>query len=167
MALHDLLPSPPYVRPEHLHVTTVYLGGVLAAEQKRPLLASSRRLHREAAAFDFVITHVVIARGALALAVVDKAALVGAGLPLEDGARPHITLRTRPPWRPRHSNEVLAAIASARTCGVQEAVPFDMQIEQSLLDRWRTVRVGEALLEVFVHRFEQPLQLQGNELCLF
>jgi len=157
-AEEEPFPVPPYRCPAWLHVTTLYLGDCGAgpmSEERRSLLSASRQLHRAAASFDCVVTHVVCARGALAAAVVDTDPLRSSGVPLDKVCRPHITLRTRPPWSPRHSAAVLDAV------DVLLSVPIGFPGCWSL-----AACVENAVLDVFVYRLESPLVLPRNLLHL-
>ncbi|CAK0910133.1 unnamed protein product [Prorocentrum cordatum] len=158
-------PFPPqlYRRPAFLHVTTLYLGGVVPSEAERRLLSASRRLLREAAAFDCAVTHLVCARGALACAVVDADRLRASGVPLGEAARPHVTLCTRAPWQPRHSGDVLAAVAAA-SLGAGGASAGQ---EEAAGGRWlKALRVGSGLLDVFVFRLPEARVLRQSPLRL-
>lgn len=150
-------PSPLYESPALLHVTTLFLGGAVPSDGQRQLLAASRRLFRSAASFDCTVTHIVCARGALACAAIDRDHLVASGAPL-DGTWPHITLCTRPPWQPKHSNAVLEALAE------QPGGAHDFGTAGQW---WRAVRVGGAVLDIFVWRLAEPLVLSENRLLLF
>ncbi|CAE7883709.1 unnamed protein product, partial [Symbiodinium necroappetens] len=105
----EAFPSHLFTWPQALHVTTCYVGGGALPENQREILTKSKHLFWEAVAFDCLVTHLVGARGALAVAVVDEQRLRDSGLPIVDAQRPHITLCTRQPWQPRHSNDVLKA----------------------------------------------------------
>jgi len=135
-----------FQRPPMLHATTLYVAGNAQKQE----LTRSVHLHEAAATFECTVTHVVCVPGALCFAVVDGEALRSLGVPLAQ--RAHITLCTRSPWKPRHSNDVLEAVASHL---------------QDLESRWwRELRVAETLLDVFVYRLDDALRLPDNPLEL-
>lgn len=158
----DAYPTPPYRAPELLHITTLYVGGAAALPpESRELLIASRRLHAQGAAYECAVTHIVCARGALAVAVVDAERFRTSGIPM-DQRRPHITLRTRPPWKPRHSNDVIEAAAPLLAGADCASLPLAPGSGAWL----RAARVGNGVLDIFVFRLHTPLLLPQNPLCL-
>ncbi|OLQ06269.1 hypothetical protein AK812_SmicGene10439 [Symbiodinium microadriaticum] len=153
----EAFPSHLFTWPQALHVTTCYVGGGALPEDQREILTKSKHLFWEAAAFDCLVTHLVGARGALAFAVVDEQRLRDSGLPIVDAQRPHITLCTRQPWQPRHSNDVLKA-----------ATPFlEDSVGVCASGKWiRNLAVGTAVLDVFVLKLENPVLLSSNAVKL-
>eukprot|EP00439_Symbiodinium_sp_Y106_P022885 s4688_g2.t2 len=153
----DAFPSHLFTWPQALHVTTCYVGGGALPEKQREILTKSKHLFWEAAAFDCLVTHLVGARGALAFAVVDEQRLRDSGLPIADAQRPHITLCTRQPWQPRHSNDVLKA-----------ATPFlEDSVGVCASGKWiRNLAVGSAVLDIFVLKLENPVLLSSNAVKL-
>ncbi|CAK9062974.1 unnamed protein product [Durusdinium trenchii] len=143
-------------RPAAQHVTTCYLGGAAEAAQWRKVVAESKALVLEGKAFDLRITHLVGAPGALAFAVVDRGQLVSDGLPMAEQQRPHITLCTRAPWQPRHSNELLEAVT-----------PWLDDRTVQAAGKWvRNLKVNSAVLDVFILQLEHPVVLPSNPLRL-
>mmetsp|Transcript_75986 Transcript_75986/g.215027 ORF Transcript_75986/g.215027 Transcript_75986/m.215027 type:complete len:173 (-) Transcript_75986:79-597(-) len=164
----DPFPGPPFERPPHLHVTTLFLGGAAPTERQRMLLSSSRQLLRAAGTFDCSVTHLVCARGALACAVVDAEQLRAGGAPLE-AERPHVTLCTRPPWKPRHSNDILAVVGPLLNESPASA-PKRMYVEAGGAGAaawwWPQMRVGDAVVDIFIYQLVCPLELRQNLLQL-
>eukprot|EP00929_Paragymnodinium_shiwhaense_P083961 TRINITY_DN44873_c0_g1_i5.p1 TRINITY_DN44873_c0_g1~~TRINITY_DN44873_c0_g1_i5.p1 ORF type:complete len:1301 (+),score=289.20 TRINITY_DN44873_c0_g1_i5:51-3953(+) len=149
-----VFPTPPFQRPEPLHLTTLFVGGAAGlSEAQRRLLTMSKKLHREATVVSLRISHIVCVRGALAFAVVDTASVSPAAVLSED-CRAHITLRTRPPWKAKQCNDVLAAVSSHCT-----DKPGGCWL--------RAVRIAGGIVDVFVYRLPHSLVLERNPLCLF
>jgi len=157
-----------FARPRLLHMTTLFVGGGDVPATRRSLLGTSRSLHRQGAEFDCRITHIVYARGALAVAVVDVRSLTDAGVPC-DIKRPHITLCYRSPWRPKHSNDVLAAAMPLISQATDEALPrpLDGCENRGTHLHMKALPVADSALDVFAVPLSEPLILTRNRLHLF
>jgi len=115
-----LLKLEDYAVPKCLHVTTFYRtevhGGVLADS-----------MLSEGAVVAVLVEALAFVPGQLACALVSQ---LRPPLPASRRRQLHVTLGTRPPWRPAQSNDVLEALLPARDpCDSEDASPAELSLQ--------------------------------------